>query len=93
MTVVGIPLALILLALYAVAILLSGVFVAYRLGGCLLDRTSRPWLRMAVGALAISLAISLPWVGWYAQLIVLLIGFGALTLERWHSRQGAHATA
>lgn len=93
MTVVGIPLALILFALYAVAILLSGVFVAYRVGGSLLGHTSRPWLRIALGALAVSFAISLPWVGWIAQLIVLITGFGALTRERWHSRQEAQAAA
>ncbi len=29
--------------------------------------------------------------GW--QLIVLVTGFGALTLERWHSRQQAQAAA
>jgi len=48
---------------------------------------------MALGALAVSFAILLPWVGWLAQLIVLVTGFGALTLERWHSRQQAQAAA
>jgi hypothetical protein len=41
-TVVGIPLAFILLALYVIALLLSGVFVAYLVGGWLLDRFNRP---------------------------------------------------
>jgi hypothetical protein len=85
-TVVGIPLALILLALYVVALLLSGVFVAYLVGGWLLDRLKRPqstpYLRMAVGAVAVATCVSLPWVGWLAQLLALLIGFGAIVLDQ-----------
>jgi hypothetical protein len=85
-TVVGIPLAFILLALYVIALLLSGVFVAYLVGGWLLDRFSRPqsspYLRMALGALAVGVCVSLPWIGWLVQLLILLIGFGALMLDR-----------
>ncbi|MGH7825690.1 MAG: hypothetical protein ACREQ7_11025 [Candidatus Binatia bacterium] len=89
-TIIGIPLAVVLLALYVVAILLSGVFVAYLVGGWLLDRINRrgasPWMRIVVGALVVSLFMSLPWIGGIVQLIVLLIGFGALVLERRDSR-------
>jgi hypothetical protein len=85
-TVVGIPLAFILLALYVIALLLSGVFVAYLVGGWLLDRFNRPqsspYLRMAFGALAVGVCVSLPWIGWLVQLLILLIGFGALMLDR-----------
>jgi hypothetical protein len=85
-TVVGIPLAVILLALYVVALLLSGVFVAYLVGGWLLDRLKRPqstpYLRMAVGAVAVGACVSLPWVGWLAQLLALLIGLGAIVLDQ-----------
>jgi cytoskeletal protein CcmA (bactofilin family) len=85
-TVVGIPLAFILLALYVIALLLSGVFVAYLVGGWLLDRfyrpQSSPYLRMALGALAVGVCVSLPWIGWLVQLFILLIGFGALMLDQ-----------
>jgi hypothetical protein len=85
-TVIGIPLALIVLALYVVALLLSGVFVAYLVGGWLLDRLKRPqstpYMRMAVGALAVGVCVSLPWVGWLFQLLALLIGFGAVVLDQ-----------
>jgi hypothetical protein len=85
-TVVGIPLAIILLALYVVALLLSGVFVAYLVGGWLLDRLKRPqstpYRRMAVGVVAVGACMSLPWVGWLAQLLVLLVGFGAIVLDQ-----------
>jgi hypothetical protein len=85
-TVVGIPLALILLALYVVALLLSGVFVAYLVGGWILDRLKRPqstpYMRMAIGAVAVGACMSLPWIGWLAQLLALLIGFGAMVLDQ-----------
>ncbi len=91
-TVVGIPLALILLAFYCVVLILSCVFAAYLTGDWLLGLMNRPqaspWLRMTVGALILSFAASLPWLGWLVQLLVLLIGFGALFLERWNIRQG-----
>jgi hypothetical protein len=85
-TVIGIPLAFILLALYVVALLLSGVFVSYLVGGWLLDWLKRPqstpYMRMAVGAVAVGACMSLPWVGWLAQLLALLIGFGAIVLDQ-----------
>jgi hypothetical protein len=91
-TIIGIPLAIILLAFYVVAILLSGVFVAYRTGVWLLRPFGRgnasPWMRMAAGALIVSFFMSLPWIGGIVQLIVLMIGFGALVLERRDSRRG-----
>jgi hypothetical protein len=75
-----------LLALYVVALLLSGVFVAYLVGGWILDRLKRPqstpYLRMAVGAVAVGACMSLPWIGWLAQLLALLIGFGAIVLDQ-----------
>jgi len=85
-TVVGIPLAVILLALYVIALLLSGVFVAYLVGGWLLERLKRPqstpYMRMAVGAIAVGACMSLPLVGWLAQLLALLIGLGAIVLDQ-----------
>lgn len=92
-TVIGIPLALILLALYGVAILMSDVLVAYRLGGWLPRGTSRPWLQMLLGVLIVSFLVSLPWAGWLAQSIALVIGFGALALGAWRSRRPAQAAA
>lgn len=89
-TVIGIPLAIVLFALYLVALLLSGVFVAYHVGTWLLDALHRQhasrWLRMVAGVFLVSLLVSLPWIGGIAQLIVLLLGFGALVLERRTSR-------
>ncbi len=90
-TVIGIPLAIVLLALYCVALALSCVFVSYLIGGWLLGRLRRtetsPYARLAAGALVVSFFSSLPWVGWVIQLVVLMIGVGALILERKDSWQ------
>jgi hypothetical protein len=85
-TVIGIPLAIVLFALYCIALSLSGVFVSYLIGGWLPGRLnqpeSSPYVRFAVGALLVSFFASLPWVGWIVQTLVLVVGFGALILER-----------
>lgn len=88
-TVVGMPLALAMLACLAVALLLSGVFVSLRLGAWVLQRFAQRFdggasrfARLAAGALLLSLLASLPWIGWLAWLVVPVIGLGALLIER-----------
>jgi hypothetical protein len=86
-TIVGIPLALVLLAFYGVVLLLSAVFVAYRVGNWVFERgrepsTASPWLQMAIGVLIVSLGMSLPVIGWVIVLAVMLFGAGAIVLER-----------
>jgi hypothetical protein len=89
-TIIGIPLAIVLLAFYVVALLLSAVFVSYRTGDWLVAHLHRIqasiWVRMILGVLVISLAISLPMVGMVFTAIVLILGAGALVLERRSSR-------
>jgi hypothetical protein len=91
-TIIGIPLAVVLFALYCVALLLSGVFVSYLIGGWVLGRLKQtatsPYTRLAAGALVVAFFVSLPWVGWIMQSLVLIIGFGALILERRDSWRG-----
>src|SRR5262245_4151752 len=85
-TLIGLPLAFITLALYVIALLLSGVFASWMVGGWLLKRYGRPdasrWARIIVGALAVSFCASLPWIGGLFWLAVLASGLGALLLER-----------
>ena len=85
-TVIGIPLAMMVLALFAVALLLSGVFASWLAGGWLLARLGRPdasrWGRILVGALAVSLLVSVPWLGTIVGFLILLAGLGALLIER-----------
>lgn len=88
LTVIGLPLAFIVLALFVVALLLSGVFAAWFIGGWLLAQFKQPqaarWVRMIVGALAVSLFVSVPLFGVLFGLLVLLAGLGAL-LQGWRA--------
>jgi cytoskeletal protein CcmA (bactofilin family) len=96
-TIVGIPLAIVLLAVYVALLLLSGVFVSYRVGEWLLARAHRAqasrWMRIVLGALVVSLGMTLPGVGWIVGIIVVMAGMGALALERRDARTTAPATA
>jgi hypothetical protein len=89
-TVIGIPLAAVLFALYVAAMILSGVFVSYRVGQWLFERGRRPdfspWAAMVVGASIVSLGITLPFVGWVIAIFVLMLGAGALAVERRDTR-------
>lgn len=94
-TVVGIPLAVVLAALYVTALVLAGVFVSHLVGDRVLRLMSRPhasrWARLAVGALLVSLGVSLPFVGWLVLLAVLITGAGSLVVERSQRREAAPA--
>jgi hypothetical protein len=94
-TIIGIPLAVVIIALYAVALLLSGVFVSYLVGGWFFHRLKRPgispYVKLVMGALAVALLASLPWIGWLFQLLILMVGLGALLLERRDSYQRMRA--
>ena len=39
-------------------------------------------MRMAVGAVAVATCVSLPWIGWLVQSLLLMIGFGAVVLDQ-----------
>jgi len=85
-TIVGIPVAVAVLALYVLVLILSGAFVSYRVGMWSLERLHRSvvrpgWRAMAFGALIMSLGLSRAVVGWIVMLAVLMTGVGALALE------------
>jgi hypothetical protein len=88
-TVIGIPLAVILTAAYVMALVLSAAFVSYRIGLWVFDRLHRTgvsrWSAI-VGALLVSLGVSLPIVGWLVALAVVLTGAGALAVD-WRDRR------
>jgi cytoskeletal protein CcmA (bactofilin family) len=89
-TVIGIPLAIVLTAMYVAALVLSAAIVSYLVGRWLLDRAHRAgasrWAAVALGALVVSLGLSLPFVGWAVALAVALTGAGALAME-WRDRR------
>jgi hypothetical protein len=96
-TLIGIPLAIVMFAFYIATLLLAGVFVSYRTGDWLVARLHRMqtslWMRMILGVLVISFAMSLPTVGLIFTAIVMVLGAGALVLERRSQRMHAHTIA
>ena len=93
-TLIGIPLAIVMFAFYIATLLLAGVFVSYRTGDWLVERLHRMqtslWVRMILGVLVISFVMSLPTVGLIFTVMVMVVGAGALVLERRSQRMHAH---
>jgi hypothetical protein len=92
----GIPLGLLLTGLFLASLVSATAFVAYEIGDVLVRWLTPSWVassmpgpivRSIVGALALSLAMSLPWVGWIVQIAVVIVGLGAFLLERFQFRQ------
>jgi hypothetical protein len=96
-TLIGIPLAIVMFAFYIATLLLAGVFVSYRTGDWLVERLHRMqtslWMRMILGVPVVSFAMSLPTVGLIFTAIVMILGAGALVLERRSQRMHAHTIA
>ncbi|HEY8535049.1 MAG TPA: hypothetical protein VIL25_01320 [Vicinamibacterales bacterium] len=89
-TVIGIPLAIVLTAAYAAALVLSAVVVSYLVGRWLFERAHRAgvsrWGAITLGALVVSLGVSLPFLGPIVALAVILAGAGAVAME-WRDRR------
>jgi hypothetical protein len=88
-TLIGVPLALLLIALYLALLLVGYVSTGIGLGAWALarirsERTEATWWRIGfavLGVLAISLLGRLPYVGGLVVFAGLLIGLGALLLQ------------
>jgi hypothetical protein len=84
-TMLGIPLALVLLAGFVAILVLAVVHVAYCTGSWLMHRLGRaessPYARMAVGAIVLAVLLTLPWVGLLVGLVAMLLGTGAAVLR------------
>ncbi len=94
-TVIGIPVGLIALALYGIAIYLSSIVVALLIGRLILGRFSEVERKsMLIAALAIGLVILsilrlIPVAGFYIGLLIIIFGLGSLI----SSRVGLHTEA
>lgn len=90
LTIIGAPLALALIAAYALALLAGFLVVAGTLAERLLqvvDRQASPRTRLGALALALLLLLLagfLPVVGWLVALVALMAGTGALVRQRLH---------
>lgn len=81
-TLVGIPLAIILMLASFIGAILSGPIVAYWLGRVFLraKQDVNPGFVMLLGAPVLVTLAWLPWIGWPIKLVTYWLGFGALLL-------------
>ena len=95
-TLVGLPVALVALGLWALAIYLAKIPVALFLGRAFLGPRSSQGVAAAllVGLLAVFVAVNLPFVGWVVNLALTLVGVGGLfawAVAAYRSRGGEPA--
>jgi hypothetical protein len=91
-TIVGIPLAVLVMALYLATLYLGQVAVAGWAGARIFSGLQRggarsPYLAYAIGAIILVVLFALPFLGPIARLVALLVGFGALWAAAWGLRR------
>ncbi|MCD2203140.1 bactofilin family protein [Halobacterium sp. KA-6] len=81
-TIVGIPIAVVGMFLYALVLALSYVWGAYAVGEWILGLANREsrWLALLAGVLAIHVVSYAPFLGGLIEFVVLLFGLGGLTV-------------
>jgi cytoskeletal protein CcmA (bactofilin family) len=79
-TIVGLPLSLFGLVAYVLALWIGAVYGRLVVGTWLLDQVDvdNRWIALLVGLVLVGLVTRVPWVGGLVELVVLLLGFGAL---------------
>ncbi|WP_435177056.1 bactofilin family protein [Halorussus sp. AFM4] len=85
LSLVGIPLALLVVLLYPLVLWIGYVYGAFALGAWglgLADADSR-WLALALGVFVVSIVGFVPILGGLVQFLVLLVGLGAFVLGVW----------
>jgi len=80
-TVIGIPVAFILAAIYGIYIYLSKIFVIYWLGNKILVNNKSKYLSFFIASLIYVVLLIVPPISGIIKLIITLIGFGALVLS------------
>jgi hypothetical protein len=80
-TVVGIPLGIILMLAWLMALILSGPFFAYLLGKEIWRAQKNPIWTMLVGAVVLLLVYNIPFIGPIFMLAALFIGMGMLVRQ------------
>ena len=83
-TLIGIPLALIILALYGISLCVSKVLAGFTLGMLLVTQTGKAAYKgslvwpLALGLVAVTLLSMIPFLGWAIKFILVLWALGAL---------------
>jgi hypothetical protein len=94
-TIIGVPLGLLTIALYLMLLVVGYVSTGISIGEWALkrvksDQANSTWWRIAgaiLGVLIVSLLARIPWIGGWVVLAALLAGLGALTLQVWQLRE------
>jgi cytoskeletal protein CcmA (bactofilin family) len=80
-TIVGIPLGLLTFVIGAIGLYFSKAVVAEIIGRGVLQNPERPphWaMTLLVGLVIVVVAINLPWIGGFVNLVLTLVGFGVI---------------
>jgi hypothetical protein len=91
-SVVGLPLGLLLLALLIAALLLANLFVSFSLGRWIVSALNQTWGEMSafiLGYVVLSLLFLVPYAGSLIELVSISLGFGAMVFALNESRRRA----
>ena len=96
-TLIGLPLGFVTLVLLAVGLYLSKIIVAHFLGTALL-RSKRQDMRsvalaLSVGLVLVLVAVSLPYVGWVINGLLVILGLGAMSQILYRTARNRTAVA
>ena len=84
-TIIGIPVGLIAIALLVIFGYLSYIVTSLLVGSLLFGKQKwNPYLKAGLGALSFSAATWLPYIGWNAKIVGILLGLGALVGITFH---------
>ena len=83
-TIIGLPIALLSLALWGAGIYLSKIVVAEFLGRSILK--TRSAISLLAGLILVVVAVNLPWIGGLINFLLILLGLGALAVSIYRTR-------
>ena len=87
-TVVGLPLALMMLLAWLLLLMLSGTFFAYFIGALILPRVANILVRLFVGLVITAALLVIPYsIGVFSVLIMLIMGTGIILTTLLHNYQ------
>ena len=96
-TLIGLPAGLVMGAVYVLGLYVSKIVVAHFLGNALLrpkgQDTGSMALPLLVGLVLVLIAVSLPYIGWVVNLLLVIIGLGAMGLVLFRSARSRMAVA
>lgn len=95
-TLIGLPIAVVGVLLWLVALYFAKIVLAHFVGRRLFDRAGRSThfaTALAVGLVLILLAVNMPWVGGLVNFLLTITGFGLLVMFLWGQTQGRPVAA